>query len=103
MWLQVPIALVSLAVNYANLFLEKILERLDCEIMEHSDALSDADIERTRIRFESTDAGRRAAADSPERKLYAVLKPTREENIRRILNVLYGTDKGKLNISTKAK
>ena len=100
---QVWIVLVLLATNYVNLFLETILARLDREVMKCSDALSDTDIERTRVRFESTTAGRKAVASSPERKLYAVLKPTREENIRRILNVLYGTNKGKLNISTKAK
>ncbi|GEM_PF-1932836 len=58
---------------------EAILRRL----CQESDAGLDAD----RQVFENSEAGRRAVESNPNRRLYAVLKPTRAENRERIANV----------------
>lgn len=45
-------------------------------------------LSRFREGFEGSDAGRKAIATSPNRRLYAVLRPTKLEDLERIRNVL---------------
>ncbi|MDD5064289.1 MAG: hypothetical protein PHQ35_05970 [Phycisphaerae bacterium] len=45
-----------------------------------------------RRRFEATEWGQQVARDNPDRHLYAVLYPTRKENLARIANVLRAMD-----------
>jgi hypothetical protein len=59
--------------------------------------LDDKILDCNRKVFENTTAGRRAVKNNPDRRLYAVLKPTRVENLRRVENVLYETDSAALN------
>jgi hypothetical protein len=44
-------------------------------------------IARVREALEKTETGKRAARTNPNRRLYAVLIPTKEENLQRIKNV----------------
>jgi hypothetical protein len=48
---------------------------------------SEARLDRDRQFFENSEAGRRAVESNPNRRLYAVLKPTKAENRERIANV----------------
>jgi len=43
---------------------------------------------KLREAFERTEAGLRTVKTHPDRRLYAVLRPTRQENLRRIKNAL---------------
>jgi len=45
-------------------------------------------LNRDRKVFENIETGRQVVADHPDRHLYSVLRPTRQENLRRIENVL---------------
>lgn len=45
-------------------------------------------LDAMRERLERSEYGSRAMASSPDRRLYAVLQPTNEENVLRISNVL---------------
>ena len=53
---------------------------------------TDKQLDADRKIFENPTAGRRAVKNNPDRRLYAVLKPTRAENLRRIENVLCEMD-----------
>jgi len=44
-------------------------------------------IDAVRQTIENSEAGRRAVESNPNRRLYAVLKPTKAENLERIANV----------------
>jgi len=57
-------------------------------IHDYLDTLSDEAIRKMRIKFEVTNAGKQAIRENPERRLYAVLRPNREENIKRIIAAL---------------
>ena len=56
--------------------------------MDAIQALSDISVEYIRRAVEKTDAGTVAIAINPNRRLYAVLQPTKEENIQRIKNTM---------------
>jgi hypothetical protein len=49
---------------------------------------SDYIVAKDRQTFEATKWGQRAIRNNPDRHLYAVLRPTRKENLKRIGNVL---------------
>ena len=59
--------------------------------------LGDVSVEGNRKVFENSPAGRRAVAGNPDRRLYAVAKPTRAENLKRIQNVFCEMDSGTLH------
>ena len=44
-------------------------------------------VRRTRLILETTEAGRQAKRYHPDRRLYAVLRPTKAEDLKRIENV----------------
>ena len=54
------------------------------------------DVNADREIFELTDAGQRAVKTNPDRRLYAVLEPTRAENLKRIENVFLEMDSANL-------
>ena len=66
-------------------------------IMKLMEKKSDAHVEIFREKYEESEAGHYAKTHNPDKKLYAVLKPNREENLSRIRNVLYSTDPELLN------
>lgn len=47
--------------------------------------------------FEATPAGRQAVVTNPDRHLYAVQRPTRQENLQRIGNVLFEMNPAELS------
>jgi len=49
-----------------------------------------------RVEYEQVPAGQQAVRTHPDRHLYAVLYPTRSENLRRIKNMLQELDNGTL-------
>ena len=49
---------------------------------------NDSDLNNDREVFENTEDGRRVRAEHSDRHLYAILRPTRSENLKRIENVL---------------
>jgi hypothetical protein len=49
---------------------------------------NDVQLNNDRKVFENTEEGSRVRADHPDRHLYAILQPTRKENLKRIENVL---------------
>ncbi len=56
------------------------------EVMEQLRRFSRPDILKTRMKLEKKEAGQRAMARCTDRRLYAVLKPTKEEDLQRIEN-----------------
>ena len=60
--------------------------------LKHLEGYSDAMLERGRKRIEESDAGQAAVRSNPDRRVYAVLKPTRAENIERIKYVFLAMD-----------
>jgi len=50
---------------------------------------NDYQLNKDRVVFENTEEGRRIRAEHHDRHLYAILRPTRKENIQRIENVLW--------------
>ena len=59
--------------------------------------VSDKDVNADRETFELTSAGQQAVKTNPDRRLYAVLEPTRAENLKRIENVLLEMDSARLS------
>jgi hypothetical protein len=60
--------------------------------MGHLSTYSDPLLEKARKRIERSDDGKRIVRTNPDRRLYAVLKPTRAENLERIKYVLCAMD-----------
>jgi len=54
--------------------------------------VNNRDVNADRETFELTSAGKQAVKTNPDRRLYAVLKPTRAENLKRIENVFLEMD-----------
>jgi hypothetical protein len=117
--IQIPIALALLITAYVERLLMKSMACLkkpspwliavnqyNCQadreqviryILSAWDKKSDHIIAKDRRTFESTEWGQRAIQNSPDRHLYAVLRPTRKENLERIGNVLREIDSTKLH------
>lgn len=60
--------------------------------LKHLEAYTDEMLEAGRKRIEEGEAGMVAIQSNPNRRLYAVLKPTRAENIERIKHVFLAMD-----------
>ena len=65
----------------------KAIEKLDKALVAH-----------IREAFEKTKTGQRTVKTNPNRRLYAVLIPTKEENIQRIKNVFDSMDYGEKSL-----
>lgn len=116
--IQIPIALALLILAYVERLLMKSMaclknpstllqsvNRYNChadreQAIQHIliawDKKSDYTIAKGRQTFESTEWGRQAIQNNTDRHLYAVLKPTKKENLERIGNVLREMDFMKL-------
>ena len=66
------------------------------EFLELVASYGDDLLDRTRGMFEGCGQGRKVAATNPNRRLYAVLKPNRHENIERIRQFLCSLTVGQL-------
>jgi hypothetical protein len=113
--LQVPVLLAQLILAYMDLLLTKCLAGLNnpmsrplarikphqttSEVIEDKDrsvetimrlwgGVGDIGVRSDRKYFEMTEWGQRAVKTHPDRHLYAVMRPNRAENLKRIENVL---------------
>ncbi len=81
--------IVSESINVAGDVCEEAeKERYISTILKNLDTLSNAKIKSFCVDIEKTRAGKKAAKTNPNRRLYAVMKPNRQENIERIIAAL---------------
>ncbi len=81
--------IVSESINVAGDVCEEVeRERYISAILDYLDELSNAKIKGFRVKIEKTKGGKEAVKNNPNRRLYAVAKPDKQENTERIIAAL---------------
>ncbi len=101
MCLDTPPSLLKIALLRIDSTEDKTVNSCECykdreraiqQILSRWDKKSYYVIAKDRRAFEATEWGQQAMRNNPDRHLYAVLSPTRQENLARIGNVLREMD-----------